>query len=305
MVERAIHSALNQTWDAIEIVVVDDASSDGTLQILHKLATKHKEIRVFVNHRNAGVAVSRNRIIEEAHGEFIVFFDDDDESLPDRIEKQLARIEEYEARISDGGPVICHTAREVIFPDGASQVQRSMGDSNQSDAPAGLHVARYILLGLQLPDGSGGGAVPTCSQMARLGVYQAAGGFDPEFRRSEDTEFAVRLALAGGHFVGISQPLVRQYMTLTKDKSLAGEALYQFKMLEKYRLFLEGEGRYDFARLFNLFRAATFQRNYVAAIVLISRLILQYPILTVKRMRLIPQNFETNMRFMRFHRRPR
>ena len=53
----------------------------------------------------------------------------------------------------------------------------------------------------------GYGACPTCCQMARTSTYQTVNGFDSKFRRSEDTEFCIRLAMNGGHFVGIKNLL--------------------------------------------------------------------------------------------------
>lgn len=64
------------------------------------------------------------------------------------------------------------------------------------------------------------GCCATCSQAGRAEVYRSSNGFDESFRRCEDADFAIRLALAGGHFVGVPEPLVLQRMTGTEDKSL-------------------------------------------------------------------------------------
>ena len=71
------------------------------------------------NATNCGVAVSRNRIVEAARGEFIAFFDDDDMSDADRCVRQVERIMAYEARFARGGLVLCNTARMQIYPDGS------------------------------------------------------------------------------------------------------------------------------------------------------------------------------------------
>src|SRR5690606_22001530 len=112
-IERAVRSALGQYWRPIEIVAVDDASSDGTGRILARLAGAHGEIRVVTQSRNGGVAAARNRVLEEARGVFVCFFDDDDESLPARVGAQLQRILDYEREFDGGAPVICHTARQL------------------------------------------------------------------------------------------------------------------------------------------------------------------------------------------------
>jgi glycosyltransferase involved in cell wall biosynthesis len=226
-VERALRSALAQTWRPIEVVAVDDCSTDGTRELLDRLATQHPELRVFGNAVNSGVAVSRNRILAEARGEFVAFFDDDDESLPERIASQFARITAYEREFADGAPVICHTARRLIYARRKERIAPTMGQREGRRAPAGPAVARRILLGTHLEDGYG--ACPTSSQMARLSTYRALGGFDPELRRSEDTDFNIRLAAAGGHFVGIGRPLVIQTMTRTSEKSLAEEYRYMLR----------------------------------------------------------------------------
>ena len=57
--------------------------------------------------------------------------------------------------------------------------------------------------------------------MARLSIFHQFEGFDPAFRRGSDTDFVIRLAKGGGHFVGIAAPLVVQTMTKTSDKGLA------------------------------------------------------------------------------------
>ena len=244
-VEKAFKSAIEQTWPLIEIIVVDDCSDDETLKLLNLLAHKDPTVKVISNSENSGVAVSRNRILEEAKGEFVVFFDDDDVSHPDRISVQFKRITEYEKQFANGAPVICHTARKLIYPTGEVRLEQTMGQIEDKPAPSGPAVARRILLGEPLVDGYG--ACPTCSQMARLSTYKLIGGFDPSFRRGEDTDFNIRLAQAGGHFVGITEPLVTQTMTKTSEKSLRDEYHYMQRLLHKNREFIEQQGQYDFS----------------------------------------------------------
>ena len=78
-IERAIRSALAQRWPAIEVLVVDDASTDTSPTILKRLAAEDSRLGVLFRQQNGGVAASRNAIVQNAGGEFIAFFDDDDE----------------------------------------------------------------------------------------------------------------------------------------------------------------------------------------------------------------------------------
>ena len=298
-VECALNSALAQTWRPIEIVAVDDCSTDSTREILDRLAEKHTELRVFSNIANEGVAVSRNHILKEARGEFVAFFDDDDESLPVRVIKQYERIISYEREFADGAPVICHTARKVIYPDGKARIEQTMGQSVGKLAPYGDAVARRILLGAPLEDGYG--ACPTCSQMARKSTYVSVGGFDPVFRRSEDTEFNIRLALSGGHFVGIEQPLVNQTMTQTSEKSLDDEHRYLLLMLDKHQLLMRKAGQYEYCLQWVDAKQALLKGQYFKLLGKLVLLFLRHPVLTCRRIALAMPNLGLNRAYSRFH----
>ena len=298
-VAEAFQSAIEQTWTAIEIIAVDDCSTDGTLKLLKQLAQQHPRLKVFSNLENRGVAFSRNQIIEKAKGQFIVFFDDDDVSLPDRIYKQYKRITEYEKRFAEGAPVICHTARKLIYPSGEARLEQTMGQKEGKPAPFGPAVARRILLGEPLEDGYG--ACPTCSQMARLSTYKLIGGFDPSFRRSEDTDFNIRLAQAGGHFVGIAEPLVIQTMTKTSEKSLRDEYHYTQRLLQKHRELIEHEGQFDFSLTWLDLKQAWLENHRLTFVKLLFRLSVSHPILTARRLIFSLPNIGLNRAFSRFH----
>lgn len=298
-VERAVVSALAQTWRPIEIVAVDDCSSDTTREILDQLAARHSELRIFVNDVNGGVAISRNRILDEACGEFVAFFDDDDESLPKRIELQMQRIVAYESDFAKGKPVICHTARKRVYTGGVERIEPTMGQSFGRWAPNGMAVAERILLGTPLEDGYG--ACPTCSQMARLTTYRLIGGFDPRLRRCEDTDFIIRLAQHDGHFVGIAQPLVIQWMTKTSEKSLAEEYRNLLLMMEKHRSIMEKAGQYDFCRRWMETKQICLERRRGQFVLALLGLALRYPLLTLRRVFMALPNIRLNQAFSRFH----
>lgn len=298
-IERAMNSALAQSWRPIEIVAVDDCSTDGTRDILQRAADRHPEVRVFSNPENAGVAVSRNRILKEARGDFVVFFDDDDESLPHRIKSQYSRITAYERKFASDAPVICHTARELAYPDGRRRIETTMGLKTDRQAPRGPDVARRILLGTPLDDGYG--ACPTCSQMARLGTYRLVDGFDPAFLRSEDTDLNIRLAEAGAHFVGIAEPLVIQTLTKTSEKSLASEYHFMRQLLNKHRKFLEQEGQLEFTLRWLDIKQAWLEGRRIAFFSSLAALALAHPALTLNRLHMALPNVAANRAFSRFH----
>ncbi len=168
-------------------------------------------------------------------------------------------------------------------------------------APAGLPVAERILLGASLDDGYGG--CPTCSQMGRLSTYQKLGGFDCSFRRSEDTEFNIRLAKVGAHFVGIAKPLVVQTMTKTTDKSLADERRYILMLLEKHQDIPDKYGLYSFCRRWIDIKHAWLEGRTPTFLFSLMSLALGYPWLTLRRLSLAVRNLGLNRAFRQFHRK--
>ncbi len=89
LLKRAINSVLEQDYPCIEIIVVDDVSSDGTINYLKVISEKDPRIRFFVNEVNSGACASRNKAIAEARGEFVTGLDDDDYFLANRVGELL------------------------------------------------------------------------------------------------------------------------------------------------------------------------------------------------------------------------
>jgi len=110
---RAVKGALAQTWPNFEILVVDDCSTDGSWVVLEQLAREHSEVRLIRHERNRGFPAALNTLVQHAHGEFVAFFDDDDESVPDRLATQVDRIVSYEAA-RDAQLVLCYSSRNVV-----------------------------------------------------------------------------------------------------------------------------------------------------------------------------------------------
>ncbi len=94
LLKRAIQSVLDQTWENMEIIVVDDASGDDTPQVLQSLSEKHKNLKVIRNKESKGAAASRNIAIKNAEGEYIAGLDDDDIWRPNRIELLMEEFQE-------------------------------------------------------------------------------------------------------------------------------------------------------------------------------------------------------------------
>lgn len=89
-IAQTIESVLSQTYTNWEMLIVDDCSTDGSYEIALEYSAKDCRIRVFRNEKNSGAAVSRNKAIEMANGEFIAFLDSDDLWVPEKLERQIA-----------------------------------------------------------------------------------------------------------------------------------------------------------------------------------------------------------------------
>lgn len=89
-----------QTYTNWEMLIVDDCSTDGSYEIAQEYAEKDSRVKVFRNEKNSGAAVSRNRAIEASFGEYVAFLDSDDLWLPEKLEKQIAFMQQHDCDFS-------------------------------------------------------------------------------------------------------------------------------------------------------------------------------------------------------------
>lgn len=103
---EAIDSVIAQDYPCKEYVIVDDASSDETAQILQEYAAQHSWIRVLRNQKNLERSRSRNKAIQAAKGKYVAFLDDDDVwTDPQKLSKQVAFLEKQPAHVLLGTQV--------------------------------------------------------------------------------------------------------------------------------------------------------------------------------------------------------
>lgn len=85
--KKCLNSVVNQTYKNLEIILINDASSDNSLAILENYAKKYKNVKLVNNPVNLGVSISRNIGLDFANGDYIYFLDSDDFIRNDAIEK--------------------------------------------------------------------------------------------------------------------------------------------------------------------------------------------------------------------------
>jgi glycosyltransferase involved in cell wall biosynthesis len=100
---EAIESILNQTYTNFEFIIVDDASTDNSFEILKSFEKRYKNIKVYRNRRNVGVSTAVKRAIDKVKGQYLARMDADDIATPDRLEKQVAYLQSHKRTVAIGG----------------------------------------------------------------------------------------------------------------------------------------------------------------------------------------------------------
>lgn len=136
---RCLDSLLAQSYENLEIIVVNDGSSDDTAAVLDAYAAKHPRIKA-IHKENGGVTSARLRGVEESRGDWIGFIDGDDVIEPDMYQRLLDNAEANNADIS-------HCGHRILFPDGRVSFVHNTGMFRVWDRLAGV---REVLDGGQV-----------------------------------------------------------------------------------------------------------------------------------------------------------
>jgi len=276
-IERALDSALAQDWPNLEIVLVDDGSKDGSASRVEKKLGGRTDCRLVVHDRNRGFAAALNTMIAHAQGEFIAIFDDDDESRDDRVSCQYQTIVDYEKR-ANTKLVACYASGLRVYPNGYTRPFAAIG--SRPIVPSGTSVADYHLFGTRASGVFFGAGTPSCSLMARKSTFAAAGPYDVTLRRTEDSDFAIRLARRGGHFVGCREELVTQHATGGHDKRPIVDYESHRALIEKNRDYLVERGRFRYALDWQKMKYHHFARQPFRACLALVGLAVRYPVWT-------------------------
>jgi glycosyltransferase involved in cell wall biosynthesis len=241
-IKRAIDSALAQDWPSLEVIMVDDCSTDDSVSAINLAIEGEPTARLICHERNAGVAAARNKIIENARGQFVAYFDDDDESVPDRLRTQWERIIGYE-RATGARLVFCYSNRHVVKYGESQPSHESLGIGRRRPEPHGPAVADF-LLSFGAEPGFVWGQLGSCTLMASRKSFIEVGPFDASFRRCAELDLAIRAAFMGAHFIAVDRPLIKQYKTLSADKANAEPLKYQLRLRNKHRDYLKSRNFY-------------------------------------------------------------
>ena len=125
-IEKTIKSVLDQMYTNWELIIVDDCSTDNTDEVVKNYLTD-KRIKYLKNEQNSGAAVSRNRALREAKGQWISFLDSDDFWMPEKLEKQICFMKEkgYFFSYTDYEEINAEGNRTGTFVTGPKKITRT------------------------------------------------------------------------------------------------------------------------------------------------------------------------------------
>lgn len=183
LLPQSVRSILGQQDAALELIVVDDGSSDGTGPWLDRLAAGDERVRVVHHAQPRFVSGARNAGIAQARGRWVAFCDDDDLWAPDKLAAQLAAMRRDRARWSCTGVAVVNEKLDMV---GHHHVQ-------------GGEILPRLLQSNRIPTGS--------TVVAERSLIGEVGGFDPALRGSEDWDLWIRLA-QHSPLTAVDRPLI-------------------------------------------------------------------------------------------------
>ena len=285
-IHKAIYSAINQTHKNLEIVIVDDHSNDNTLEIIKEIVDRNLSvnIKLIQNKINEGVAFSRNICINNANGKFICFFDDDDKSCENRIEKQLDTLLEYESMSKNNSmkskTALCYGDRVIHYKDNSTIFCKAISTHNAKEYSD--QYTKALLSAGPFPFKGNPGSSATCTLFARKNILFELNKFNPELRRCEDLDLAVKAVMKGIELISTNSKIVDQFYTNTLDKK--DSFLYEFKLLQIHKDWLKKRKLYEFALLYLDLKNSLFQLNYYKFIKYGFLIFLKYPIHSFRKL---------------------
>lgn len=198
LLEKAVHSVLAQMSDDTELLIVDSASTDDTPEITARLAAAHRRLTVYRAER-PGISVARNTALRNAHGQYVLFLDDDETAEPGWLAayQRFLSAPRSEKIAAVGGAVVNEFA--VPLPKWA----HANTTFNHGDAPRCLPHRGSLY---------GGNAA------YRREAALAVGMFDTQLGRGEDSDLMLRLQDAGYEIWWLPGAAIRHYVSASRMK---------------------------------------------------------------------------------------
>jgi glycosyltransferase involved in cell wall biosynthesis len=224
----ALASVRAQTYRALEILVIDDCSTDATAEQVGRIVAEEPRLRLIRHDRNQGPSAARNTGLRAAAGRYSAFLDADDEWLPQKLERQVA------ALVAAPRAVLC-CCNAVWMRDGVAEGTVYDGCAVASGPDAWKGMLEDVYVG-------------TPCAVVDTALAREFGGFDVALRVGEDQDLWLRLAFAG-EVVALPETLVHyrrspgSYMERNRDRSVTDWLPRLVRHVEEHRSALTGAER--------------------------------------------------------------
>lgn len=193
-ISKTIESLLDQTIKPFEIILVNDGSTDNTLEILRRTEEQNKDIVKVINvEKNKGVSHARNYGVKSSRGDYILFIDSDDIAEPKLIERYHDRLKELNNDVEDKY-ILCFSAYIQIDENGNQISEIGRGIQVEPEEILGYEFYRNI--------------IPTTGVLVKKNYFMISGGFNERIGYSEDWDLWLRLACLGG-FAYVDESLIK------------------------------------------------------------------------------------------------
>jgi glycosyltransferase involved in cell wall biosynthesis len=169
-IKRALDSVFAQTFSNIEVIVVDDASSDRTIELAARYSSDR--LNIIRSSENRGAGAARNKGIAAARGRWVAFLDSDDAWKPDKLARQIAILDRSSKPVA-----ACATGYDLEKNGRRFAIELNLTPQR---------FRRDILFGCTISPGS--------TLMVERYVFDEIGGFDENFRRLEDWDWLLRFS---------------------------------------------------------------------------------------------------------------
>ncbi len=212
---ETVESAINQTWQNKEIIIVDDGSTDHSLLVAK--GYENEMVKVF-QQENKGASAARNKGLREAKGDYIQFLDADDLLHPNKIKNQVKLLNGETDKIALGPT--------VYFYDGTDPysilIKHEWYKKGSSD-PVDFLIKLY---GGSIIGPSYGGMITIHSWLTPRKIVDKAGAWNEDLSLDDDGEFFCRVILASKEIV-YSDNSINYYRKYNKGSSLSGQKTHQ------------------------------------------------------------------------------
>ena len=235
---------------------------------------------LFFEPKNRGLPSSLNKIIKNANGSFICFFDGDDESLSKRISIQYKELINYK-ELNNLEKVVCYASTIRDYKNGYKKINRAIG--SKSNVPVGFDIIDFHFSKNLKKEVFYGSGTPTCSLFIEKNVFDYLGYYDQNLLRTEDCDLAIRLGEYGFHFIGCGEPLIKQFILPAQYKDGFSNYKSEIQLFEKYPNYVNNKNL-EFLKLWHLMKANYFSRNNILFVLNLINLSFKFPFKFIGRL---------------------